>query len=131
HGPSAGCDAGAPVADPSRAEPAFAAGTAEAWRARGVDTVDAPVSGAEGGATRAELVFMVGGAPESVARARPLLDVMGRQVFHLGGIGAGHTMKSINNLITAMTLLATAEGLALGTQLGLDPNVTPDARAGG
>src|SRR5690606_30954283 len=98
----------------------------EALRARGVDTVDAPVSGAAWGAERAELVFMVGGDPASVARARPLFDVMGRKVFHLGGVGAGHKMKSINNLITAMTLLATAEGLALGTKLGLDPNVMTD-----
>ncbi|HEX5419850.1 MAG TPA: NAD-binding protein, partial [Gammaproteobacteria bacterium] len=51
---------------------------------------------------------------------------MGRQVFHLGPLGAGHAMKSINNLITAMTLLATSEGLALGTRLGLDPNVMTD-----
>lgn len=126
HGLIEGFDDGALLIDTSSSEPAFTAVTAEALRARGVDTVDAPVSGAEWGAKRAELVFMVGGMPESVARARPLLDVMGRQVFHLGGVGAGHTMKSINNLITAMTLLATAEGLALGTKLGLDPELMTD-----
>lgn len=112
--------------DTSSSEPELTAETAAALRARGVDTVDAPVSGAEWGAKRAELVFMVGGNPASVERARPLFDVMGRRVFHLGGVGAGHTMKSINNMITAMTLLATAEGLALGTRLGLDPNVMTD-----
>jgi 3-hydroxyisobutyrate dehydrogenase len=51
---------------------------------------------------------------------------MGKQMFHLGPVGSGHAMKSINNLITAMTLLATSEGLALGTKLGLDPNVMTD-----
>jgi 3-hydroxyisobutyrate dehydrogenase len=51
---------------------------------------------------------------------------MGRQVFHLGPTGSGHSMKSINNLITAMTFLATAEGLAIGVKLGLDPNVMTD-----
>jgi 3-hydroxyisobutyrate dehydrogenase-like beta-hydroxyacid dehydrogenase len=56
----------------------------------------------------------------------PLLNAMGKQVFHLGGIGAGHTMKCINNLITAMTFMATAEGLALGKKLGLDPEVMTD-----
>jgi 3-hydroxyisobutyrate dehydrogenase-like beta-hydroxyacid dehydrogenase len=61
-----------------------------------------------------------------VTRARTVLDVMGKQVFHLGPIGAGHSMKSINNLVTAVTFLATAEGLALGTKLGLDPNVMTD-----
>ncbi|HEX6994204.1 MAG TPA: NAD(P)-dependent oxidoreductase [Gammaproteobacteria bacterium] len=126
HGLIEGFEPGALLIDASSSEPAFTTQTADTLRARGVDTVDAPVSGAEWGAKRAELVFMVGGEPPSVERARPLLDVMGRQVFHLGGVGAGHTMKSINNLITAMTLLATAEGLALGTRLGLDPNVMTD-----
>src|SRR5690606_17008322 len=82
--------------DTSSSEPWFTAETAEALRERSVDMVDAPVSGAEWGARRAELVFMVGGDPAGVARARPLLDVMGRQVFHLGTVGAGHAMKSIN-----------------------------------
>lgn len=126
HGLIEGFEAGALLIDTSSSEPAFTVQTADALRARGVDTVDAPVSGAEWGAKRAELVFMVGGAPASVERARPLLDVMGRKVFRLGDVGAGHMMKSINNVITAMTLLATAEGLALGTKLGLDPNVMTD-----
>lgn len=69
---------------------------------------------------------MVGGSDADVTRARPYLDAMGRDVFHLGPLGSGHSMKSINNLITAMTFLATAEGLALGTRLGLDPNVMTD-----
>jgi 3-hydroxyisobutyrate dehydrogenase len=51
----------------------------------------------------------------------PLLDLLGRAVFHLGPLGSGHIMKTINNTITAMTLLATAEGMALGTRAGLDP----------
>ncbi len=57
---------------------------------------------------------------------RPLLDVLGRQVFHLGPVGAGHVMKSINNLITAVTFLATAEGLVVGKGYGLDPQVMND-----
>jgi 3-hydroxyisobutyrate dehydrogenase len=88
--------------------------------------VDAPVSGAQWGAEAGELVFMVGGAPADVQRARPLLDAMGQQVFHLGPLGAGHTMKALNNLITAMTLTATAEALAVGARCGLDPAVMTD-----
>jgi aromatic ring-cleaving dioxygenase len=88
--------------------------------------VDAPVSGAEKGAIAAELVFMVGAAAADLARVRPLLEAMGHRVFHLGGIGAGHTMKCLNNLITAITLTATAEGLAIGTRAGLDPAVMTD-----
>jgi len=114
------------LVDTSSSEPAITVATAEALRERGIDMVDAPVSGAEWGARRAELVFMVGGHPASIARVRPLLDVMGKQVFHLGPIGAGHTMKSLNNLVTAMTLLATSEALALGTKLGLDPELMTD-----
>jgi 3-hydroxyisobutyrate dehydrogenase len=88
-----------------------------------VAMVDAPVSGAQWGAEAAELVFMVGGAVDDVARARPLLDVLGRAVFHLGPLGSGHMMKSINNTVTAMTFQATLEGLALGVAAGLDPTV--------
>jgi 3-hydroxyisobutyrate dehydrogenase-like beta-hydroxyacid dehydrogenase len=83
--------------------------------------IDAPVSGAEIGALNAELVFMAGGEERSLERARPLLEVLGDQVFHLGPIGSGHVMKSINNLITATTFLATAEGLAIGARSGLEP----------
>ncbi len=60
--------------------------------------VDAPVSGAQWGAQKAKLVFMVGGAAADLERVRPLLDCMGRAVFHLGPLGAGHAMKCINNL---------------------------------
>ena len=114
---------GALLLDTSSAEPWITRETAMALKAQGVAMVDAPVSGAAWGAQAAELVFMVGGALPDVARVQPLLDVMGKRVFHLGGVGAGHTMKCLNNLITAMTLSATAEGLAIGTRCGLDPAV--------
>lgn len=117
---------GALLLDTSSAEPWITRDIAQRLEAQGVGMVDAPVSGAAWGAQAAELVFMVGGAPDDVARVRPLLDTMGRAVFHLGGLGAGHTMKCLNNLITAITLTATAEGLAIGTRLGLDPAVMTD-----
>jgi 3-hydroxyisobutyrate dehydrogenase len=88
--------------------------------------IDAPVSGAQWGAQAAELVFMVGGDARDVERARPLLEVMGRAVFHLGGLGAGHAMKCLNNLVTAVNLLAVSEGLAIGKRQGLDPAVMVD-----
>lgn len=117
---------GALLLDTSSAEPWITRDIAERLGAQGVAMVDAPVSGAAWGAQAAELVFMVGGAPGDVERVRPLLDAMGRAVFHLGGLGAGHTMKCLNNLITAITLTATAEGLAIGTRCGLDPAVMTD-----
>ena len=62
----------------------------------------------------------------SYSGVRPLLDVMGRAVFHLGGLGCGHAMKCINNCITAITLANTAEGLVAGKRYGLDPKVMVD-----
>jgi len=87
----------------------------------GVTMVDAPVSGAAWGAADHEHQIGLGGDAADLARVRPLLDLMGRAVFHLGGLGAGHAMKCLNNLITAMTFSATAEGLVIGKRYGLDP----------
>lgn len=116
-----GLHPGGLLLDTSSSEPWITTATAAALAERGIDMVDAPVSGARPGAERAELVFMTGGTPAAIARVRPLLEVMGRQVHHLGPIGSGHTMKCINNLITAMTFMASAEGLLIGKRAGLDP----------
>lgn len=118
--------AGSLLIDTSSSEPWLTRETATALAGRGIAMVDAPVSGAEPGAQAAELVFMVGGEAADVARAEPLLRLMGQQVFHLGPLGAGHSMKTINNLITAVTFMATAEGLVLGRKYGLDPAVMND-----
>jgi len=121
-----GFRAGALLLDTSSSEPWLTGETAKKLAERGVDMVDAPVSGAQSGARSATLVFMVGGEKGPVSRVSPLLQTMGKKVFHLGPLGAGHTMKCINNLITAMTFMATAEGLTIGKQFGLDPNVMTD-----
>jgi 3-hydroxyisobutyrate dehydrogenase len=121
HGLAAGFKPGALLLDTSSSEPWITQETARHLAGRGVAMVDAPVSGAQWGAQKAELVFMVGGAAADLERVRPLLDGMGRAVFHLGPLGAGHAMKCINNLVTAMTLSATAEGLVIGKAYGLDP----------
>ena len=123
---AAGLRAGALLVDTSSSEPWLTRETAAAVQARGAAMIDAPVSGARWGAEAGELVFMVGGAAGDVQRARPLLDTMGQQVFHLGPLGSGHTMKALNNLVTAMTLTATAEALVAGTRCGLDPAVMTD-----
>ena len=117
---------GALLVDTSSSEPWLTRETGASLQARGVAMVDAPVSGAQWGAQAAELVFMAGGSAQDLERIRPLLDRLGRQVFHLGELGAGHAMKCVNNLITAMTLLTTAEGLAIGTRYGLDPAAMVD-----
>lgn len=112
--------------DTSSAEPWLTVGSARILAEHGVAMVDAPVSGAEPGARQAELVFMVGGSKKDVSRVTPLLQVMGKQQFHLGPIGSGHTMKCVNNLITAMCFMATTEGLIIGKRLGLDPPIMND-----
>ena len=117
---------GSLLLDTSSAQPWLTSATASKLAERGIGMVDAPVSGAQWGAEQANLVFMVGGAPGDVERVRPLLDLLGRAVFHCGPLGSGHVMKSINNTITAMTFLATAEGLALGKRAGLDPAAMND-----
>lgn len=112
---------GALLLDTSSSEPWLTRRTAQALAARGIAMVDAPVSGAQAGAQSAQLVFMIGGDAAAVARVTPILRRMGRALFHLGPLGAGHTMKCINNLITALNFLATAEGLVIGKRCGLDP----------
>jgi 3-hydroxyisobutyrate dehydrogenase len=114
---------GSLLLDTSSSEPWYTKQVATRLKQAGISMVDAPVSGAEAGAIGADLVFMVGGDPAAVERVRPLLEVLGNKMFHLGPTGAGHTMKSINNLITAATFLATAEGLIMGSGSGLDPAV--------
>ena len=116
-----GMNPGALLLDTSSSEPWLTRQTAAALAARGVAMVDAPVSGAQWGAEAAELVFMVGGSAKDLQRVQPLLQCMGRAVHHVGGLSAGHMMKCINNLITALTFNATMEGLALGKRVGLDP----------
>jgi 3-hydroxyisobutyrate dehydrogenase len=121
-----GFRAGSLLLDTSSSEPEFTKEISHGLVPAGVTVVDAPVSGAEAGAIAAELVFMVGGDDASVARVQPLFDVLGRKAFHLGPVGSGHAMKSLNNLITAVTFLATAEGLVIGKAYGLDPAMMND-----
>ena len=121
-----GLRSGAVLLDTSSCEPWLTQETAAALAGKGISMVDAPVSGAQIGAIQAQLVFMVGSDDESLQRVTPLLEIMGKQIFHLGPVGAGHAMKCINNLITAVTLLATAEGLTIGKKFGLDPEVMVD-----
>src|SRR5690606_27724160 len=94
-----GFRSGGILLDTSSCEPWITIETARALAEKGVGMVDAPVSGAQVGAKNAELVFMVGGDDESIRRVSPLLELMGKQMFHLGPVGSGHTMKCINNLI--------------------------------
>jgi 3-hydroxyisobutyrate dehydrogenase len=104
------------LVDLSTGPPALARRLAETFDA----ALDAPVSGGPRGAESATLTIMVGGRPEDVARAEPLLRALGRPV-HVGGPGAGQAAKLCNNLIAGATMAAVAEACALATAEGLDP----------
>jgi 3-hydroxyisobutyrate dehydrogenase-like beta-hydroxyacid dehydrogenase len=90
-------------------------------RGRGVHFLEAPVSGGVTGARAATLAIMVGGDPEVLTRARPVLRAIGPNIFHVGPVGAGNTVKAINNMMACVNSLAMMEGLALGVKAGLDP----------
>ena len=82
--------------------------------------VDAPVSGGVGGATAGTLTFMVGGPDAAFAKAKPILEKMGKNIVHTGASGAGQAVKICNNMMLAITMLGAAEGFLLGKRLGLD-----------
>lgn len=90
-------------------------------RERGVQFLEAPVSGGVSGARAATLAIMVGGDPQVLERARPVLRAIGPHIFHVGPVGAGNTVKAINNMLASVNALAMMEGLALGVKAGLDP----------
>src|SRR5262245_22940954 len=90
-------------------------------KARGVHFLEAPVSGGVTGARAATLAIMVGGDAEPLARATPVLKAIGPNIFHVGTVGSGNTMKAINNMMSCVNALAMMEGLVLGVKAGLDP----------
>jgi 3-hydroxyisobutyrate dehydrogenase len=91
----------------------------EAGAAAGALTLDAPVSGGVGGATAGTLTFMCGGSDQAFARAKPILEAMGKRIVHCGGPGAGQAAKICNNMILGATMIATCEAFALAEKLGL------------
>ncbi|MCG2841180.1 3-hydroxyisobutyrate dehydrogenase [Sandaracinobacter sp. RS1-74] len=87
----------------------------------GLLAVDAPVSGGIAAANAGTLTFMVGGTDEGFARAKPVLEAMGKAVIHAGASGAGQTAKICNNMLLGASMVATAEAFVLAQKLGLDP----------
>jgi len=86
----------------------------------GLVMVDAPVSGGVGGATGGTLTFMVGGSDAAFAKARPILEKMGKNIVHTGAPGSGQAAKIVNNMILGITMIGVAEGFLMGKRLGLD-----------
>ena len=88
-----------------------------------LEMIDAPVSGGVKGAEEAGLTFMVGGSVENVEKAKPILSMMGKNIFHAGESGSGQVAKLCNNMLLAIHMSGTAEALSMGVKSGLDPNV--------
>lgn len=110
---------GALLIDSSTIDPETSRTVVAAAAARGLDMIDAPVSGGVGGATAGTLTFMCGGTDAAFARAKPYLEKMGKNIFHAGGPGAGQAAKLCNNLMLAIEMIAVSEGFALAEKLGL------------
>ncbi len=104
---------------------------AAAVEAAGGHYVDAPVSGGVVGAEAASLAIMAGGSDAAFARARPILEVLGRNVTHCGGAGAGQVAKAANQMIVGLTIAAVAEAFALARKAGVEPAKIRAALAGG
>lgn len=119
--------AGALWLNASTVDPDCARAMAALAEAQGARYLDAPVTGSKGPAAQGELIFFVGGAADDLARAAPLLDVMGRRTVHAGPVGAGSAVKLCNNLLALAGVLAYAEAIAAGEAMGVDPDVLMEA----
>ncbi len=98
---------------------------------KGVQLLDAPISGGQIGAIEAKLSIMVGGPAETVEKVRPILEVMGRTITHCGPVGSGQTTKLANQVMVIHTIMSIAEGLAFAEQAGLDLETTHTVTCGG
>ena len=114
---------GTPLVDSSTIDPLTAREVAMDAKAKGCPMVDAPVSGGVGGAEAGTLTFMVGGDAKDFEAAKPVLQAMGKNIVHCGGSGNGQVAKICNNLMLAIEMIATSEGMTLAAKLGMDPKV--------
>jgi 2-hydroxy-3-oxopropionate reductase len=131
HGILAGAKPGALIIDMSSINPLVSQKIAKACAAKGVDFMDAPVSGGEPKAIEGTLAIMVGGSEELFAKAEPILKCMGSSVTLTGPVGAGNTTKLANQIMVACNIAAMGEALTLATRCGLNPEVVFNAVKGG
>ncbi|MCB8816023.1 NAD(P)-dependent oxidoreductase [Desulfosporosinus shakirovi] len=119
----AGAKPGFTIIDMSSVAPTFTHKMAKLAFEQQIGYIDAPVSGGVKGARAGTLTIMVGGEKELVERYQSLLEVMGKNIYHVGKAGAGDAVKIVNNLLLGVNMAAAAEAFVLGTKLGLDPKV--------
>ncbi|MEI7681383.1 MAG: NAD(P)-dependent oxidoreductase [Betaproteobacteria bacterium] len=126
-----GAAAGAVVIDMATISPLAARRIAEALAARGIEHIDAPVSGGPMGARDGTLSIMAGGADAVFARVKPLFEAMGKTILHMGDHGAGQVTKACNQLSLTVTLQGVAEAINLAARCGVDPVKVREAMLGG
>ena len=119
-GALAGAKAGSILVDMTTSEPSLAKEIYEAAKAKGVASLDAPVSGGDVGAKNAALSIMIGGDKASVDAVTPLFETMGKTIVHQGAAGAGQHTKMVNQILISSTMIAVCEGLLYGYKAGLD-----------
>ena len=126
-----GIGEGALLVDMSTISPVVTEELAEKVGERGASMLDAPVSGGDVGAIEGTLSIMVGGSEEDFERAKPLFEVMGSTVNHVGPTGAGQVTKAANQVVVALTIEAVSEALVLGSKGGVAPEKILDVLSGG
>lgn len=126
-----GAKAGTVLVDMETISPAVAKRVAAALETKGVEMIDAPVSGGPAGAEQATLSIMAGGKPHVFERIKPLFEALGRTIVHMGGHGAGQTTKACNQLALLVTAQGAAEALTLARRSGLDPAKVREVMLGG
>ena len=119
NGVAQGMKAGGVVIDMSTIDPISSQAIAKELKARGIDMVDSPVGKTSEHAATGTLTLMVGGEPDVIARVKPVLDCMGNETYLCGGVGTGHAMKTVNNLLATTIMAANTEALAIGVKCGL------------
>lgn len=131
NGVLAGARANTLVIDMSTISPVVTQQLAQEAQARNVRMLDAPVSGGDVGAQQGALSIMVGGSAEDFEQAKPLFEVLGKTVVHVGGTGAGQVVKACNQIVVALTIEAVSEALVLGSKAGVNPAVILRVLSGG
>lgn len=114
---------GAVLVDCTSGDPPTSRSIAAELRERGVDFIDAPVSGGTIAAKSGSLTVMWGGDAAVFERVRPVIEAFGKKIVHAGPVGSGDALKAVNNALLAVHILSTAEGLAVLVKAGVDPKV--------
>jgi 2-hydroxy-3-oxopropionate reductase len=126
-----GLRSGSVFVDMSSISPIVTEELAAAVEAKGAQMLDAPVSGGEKGAIEGTLSIMVGGPAAVFERVRPVFEAVGKNIVHVGAVGAGQVTKACNQIVVALTIQAVSEALVLAAKAGVDPAKVREALLGG